>query len=228
MSSRRLLAVQALTEIGSAGALQALERGLEDTDREVRITAVRALSSKNYRPALARIEAAVKGKALRDADLKEKMAFFEGYGALCGDAGIPHLDSILNGKGFLGRREDAEIRACAAMALGRVRGPKAIEALKKAAAEKDIVVRNAVTRALRGGAQPGGPSLTPPVASGDAAAAPGDPSDGRVHSPRRPAAHLRDVRRAAVGEALPGRERGGPEGACRAHDPNERVDRQRG
>ena len=62
---------------------------------------------------------AVKGKAIRDADLREKMAFFEGYGALCGDAGIPHLDNILNGKGFLGRREDPEIRACAAMALGR-------------------------------------------------------------------------------------------------------------
>lgn len=146
---RRQLAVQALMEIGSAGALQALERGIDDADREVRITAVRALSSKNYRPALTRLEAAVKGKAIREADLKEKMAFFEGYGALCGDAGIPHLDSILNGKGFLGRREDPEIRACAAMALGRVRSPRAIEALKKALDEKDVVVRSAVNKAMR-------------------------------------------------------------------------------
>jgi hypothetical protein len=91
----------------------------------------------------------VKGKALRDADLREKMAFFEGFGALCGDAGIPHLDSILNGKGFLGRREDPELRACAAMALGRVRGPRAIEALKKASDEKDVVVRSAVNKAMR-------------------------------------------------------------------------------
>jgi HEAT repeat protein len=146
---RRQLAVQALMEIGSPGALQALERGIEDADREVRITAVRALSSKNYRPALARLESVVKGKAIRDADLKEKMAFFEGYGALCGDAGIPHLDNILNGKGFLGRREDPETRACAAMALGRVRSPRAIEALKKALDEKDVVVRSAVNRAMR-------------------------------------------------------------------------------
>jgi HEAT repeat protein len=146
---RRQLAVQALTDIGSAGALQALERALEDPDREVRITAVRALASKNYRPALPRLEAVVKGKALRDADLREKMAFFEGFGALCGDAGIPHLDSILNGKGFLGRREDPELRACAAMALGRVRGPRAIEALKKASDEKDVVVRSAVNKAMR-------------------------------------------------------------------------------
>lgn len=146
---RRQLAVAALMEIGSPGALQALERGIEDSDREVRITAVRALSSKNYRPALTRLEAVVKGKAIRDADLKEKMAFFEGYGALCGDAGIPHLDTILNGKGFLGRREDPETRACAAMALGRVRSPRAIEALKKALDEKDVVVRSAVNKAIR-------------------------------------------------------------------------------
>jgi hypothetical protein len=146
---RRQLAVQALMDVGSPGALQQIERGVEDEDREVRITAVRALSSKNYRPALARIETVLKGKALRDADLKEKMAFYEGYGALCGDAGIPHLDAILNGKGFLGRREDAETRACAAMALGRVRSPRAIEALKKALDEKDVVVRSAVNKAIR-------------------------------------------------------------------------------
>lgn len=147
---RRQIAVQALTEIASAGALQALERAIEDTDREVRITAVRALASKAYRPVLARLEAVVKGKAIRDADLTEKMAFFEGYGALCADGGVQHLDSILNGKGFLGRREDPEIRACAAMALGRVKTPKAIEALRKSSDEKEIVVRNAVNKALRG------------------------------------------------------------------------------
>jgi hypothetical protein len=148
--TRRQIAVQALTEIGSPGALQSLERMIEDTDREVRITAVRAFASRAYRPVLARLETVVKGKAMRDADLTEKMAFFESYGSLCGDNGVPHLDVMLNGKGFLGRKDDAEIRACAAIALGRVGTAKATETLRKAAAEKDIIVRNAVTRALRG------------------------------------------------------------------------------
>ena len=113
-----------------------------------------SLSPYPVAPVLPRLESAIKGKALRDADLTEKMAFFEGYGALCGDPGVVHLDAILNGKGFLGRREEAEIRACAAIALGRIASPKALDALRKAAAEKDIVVRNAVSRALRGsGAQ---------------------------------------------------------------------------
>jgi HEAT repeat protein len=148
--ARRLLAVQALTEIASPGALQALEKAIEDADRDVRITAVRAVTARNYRPALARLDAIVKGKAIRDADRTEKMAFFEGFGALCGDGGVSHLDSVLNGKGFLGRRDDPEIRACAAMALARVGTPKAIESLRKASVEKDIIVRSAVARALRG------------------------------------------------------------------------------
>lgn len=149
-AARRLIAVQALSEIGSPGALQALERAVDDADREVRVTALRALMSRAYRPVLGRLEAAVRGKAVRDADLTEKMVFFEAYGALCGDDGVPHLDGILNGKGFLGRREDSEIRACAAIALGRVGTSKAQEALRRASAEKDVVVRNAVSRALRG------------------------------------------------------------------------------
>jgi hypothetical protein len=153
---RRRLAVQALSGIGSAGAMQALERTIEDSDRDVRVTAVRAFKIYSYRPALTRLEAAVKGKPIREVDLTEKMAFFETYGSLCGDTGVPHLDAILNGKGFLGRRDDAEMRACAAIALGYVATTAAMTALRKAASEKDIVVRNAVNRALRG---PGGAEL---------------------------------------------------------------------
>lgn len=145
----RQLAVVGLTSIGSPGALQALEKGIEDSDREVRIGAVRALGAKAYRGVFGRLEAAVKGKALRDADLTERMAFFEAYGAMCGDGGVPYLDGILNGKGMFGRRADPELRACAAIALGRVGTRRAQEALQRAASEKDVVVRNAVNRALR-------------------------------------------------------------------------------
>ena len=39
--------------------------------------------------------------------------------------------------------------ACAAMALGKIRTPEAREILQLAAEDKDLVVRNAVSRALR-------------------------------------------------------------------------------
>jgi hypothetical protein len=148
----RQTAVKALTDIGSPGALQALEKSIEDSDRDVRIAAVRALGAKAYRGVFNRLDAAVKARNMRDADLTEKMAYFEAYGAMCGDAGVVYLDGLLNTKGMFGKREDSELRACAAMALGRIGTKKAQDSLRKSADEKDIVVRNAVTRALRGGA----------------------------------------------------------------------------
>ena len=149
-AERRLSAAQALAEIASPGAFQVLERALADSSREVRITAVRTLSSHSYRPMLAKLETAVKAPTLRDADLTEKMAFFEAYGALCGDGGIPYLDSLLNGRTMFGRRDDSELRACAAISLGRIGTENAFAALRRASSEKDVVVRNAVSRALRG------------------------------------------------------------------------------
>jgi hypothetical protein len=146
----RIAAVIALTEVGSPGAMQMLERALTDEDREVRTISVRALGARNARAALPRIEAAIKGKDLRESNLGEKMAFFEAYGLLAGDAGITLLDGILHAKGFMGKRDDSEFRACAAMALGKINSAKATESLNKAAGEKDVIVRNAVSRAIRG------------------------------------------------------------------------------
>jgi HEAT repeat protein len=150
-ASMRLAAVQALVEIGSPGAMQQLERGVEDADRDVRVASSRAIAARTHRAALPRIEALIKGKIVRDADLTEKMTHFEAYGALCGEAGIPLLDELLNGKSFFGRKEDTELRACAAMALGRVASPRALELLRQAQGEKEVLVRNAVNRALRAG-----------------------------------------------------------------------------
>jgi HEAT repeat protein len=64
---------------------------------------------------------------------------------------VATLDGMLHGKSLFGRREDAEMRACAAVALGRIASPRAQESLRRAVGEKDVVVRNAVNRALRGG-----------------------------------------------------------------------------
>ena len=147
----RVAAVQALGEIGSPGALQSLERALDDAERDVRVAAVRSLSARTYRPMLPKLEAMVKGRAMRDANLTEKMVVFEAYGAMCGDEGVAALDAMLHGKSLFGRREDSELRACAAVALGRVNTPRAQEVLRRASSEKDVIVRNAVNRALRGG-----------------------------------------------------------------------------
>jgi HEAT repeat protein len=146
----RVATVQALSEIASPAALQALERGLEDADREVRLASIRVVGANKSKSALTRIAEVVQGKSVRERDLTEKMAFFEAYGSLVGESGVSSLDGILNSGGFLKRKEDPQTRACAAMALGKIGTPSARQALERAAADKEALVRNAVNRALRG------------------------------------------------------------------------------
>jgi hypothetical protein len=149
-SEMRLAGVAALSDIGSPGALQVLERAILDDDRDIRIATVKVLGSRNHRGALKTIESQLRTRELRESTLAEKMAFFESYGAICGDDGVGFLSEILNTRRILGKREDGEVRACAAMALGKIGTDTAMKALQKALADKDAVVRNAVSRAVRG------------------------------------------------------------------------------
>jgi hypothetical protein len=146
----RLAAVQTLGLLGTPGAMTLLERALDDSDRQVRVAAVRAVGSRGYKGALKRIEAVVIGKSVKAMDLTEKMAFFEAYGAIAGANALKALSGILLQRGLLKMKEPPETRACAAMALGRIKTPEARELLQKAAEDKELVVRNAAARALRG------------------------------------------------------------------------------
>ena len=145
----KLAVVEALTAIASPTALRLLEQAIDDRDRDVRIAGIKFLVARGYRNALARVEAAVTTGKMRDADLTEKMAFFEAYGSLAGPRAVPVLEKMLVVKGLLSKKEDPETRACAAMALGKVRTPEARAVLERAAQDKEALVRNAVTRALR-------------------------------------------------------------------------------
>lgn len=150
-TARRLEATHALAAIASPGALQLLDHALEDTEREVRVAALRAVSVNKHSGALPKLLAALKRKEMRNADRSEKTALFDAFGAVCGEGGVSVLDGMLNGRSLLGPRETPEIRACAARALGIVATPSALASLKKASTASDAVVRNEVARALRGG-----------------------------------------------------------------------------
>jgi HEAT repeat protein len=130
--------------------MQQLERAIQDEHRDVRIAAVRVLGARGHRAALPRVEAVVLGRELKGGDLTEKMVFFEAYGLLSGPEAIRNLKPMLAPGGFMRKRQEPAIRACAAMALGKIRAPDAHAALEEAAAtEKDPLVRNAISKALR-------------------------------------------------------------------------------
>jgi len=145
----KMAVVEALTAIGTPSAMRLLENAVADSERDVRIAAVKYLAARGHRNAFPSVEGAVTGGKLKNADLTEKMVFFEAYGSLAGANGIPLLEKMLTPKGLLAKREDPETRACAAMALGKIRSPQARAVLERAAQDKEALVRNAVNRALR-------------------------------------------------------------------------------
>jgi len=147
--SVRLAAIEATVSLKASTAAGALEHTLNDPDREVRIAAARALGALKYRPAAETFAAIVRGKEIRAADISEKIAVFEAYGMIAEDRALGLLEGLLNGKGFLGKREPTEIRAAAALGLGKISGAASRAALQKASQDEDPVVRSNVGRALR-------------------------------------------------------------------------------
>jgi hypothetical protein len=140
--------VEALVRIRNSIALEGLMRALSDDDREVRLAAARGIASLRYQPARARLEELLDSRIVRDADLTEKIAFFEAYGAVATHESVKTLDRMLNGRRLFGK-ESPEMRACAAMALGRMGTPAARVSLQNAAGDTNAIVRNAVMKALR-------------------------------------------------------------------------------
>ena len=142
--------VPALDAVSTPQAMTALVKLLRDRDPDVRIASVKALSERGYRGALAAVEKAVLQKDL-NLDLTERRAFFEAYGILAGESGVPNLRGLLQGGRWGMGRSDSDTRACAAMALGLVGTQSARLILLKAVEDGDPVVRTMASRALQQG-----------------------------------------------------------------------------
>ncbi len=143
----RKVVVETAKAVPSSVLAAALQRTLGDEDRELRVATARALGEMKYAPAADQFRQIIEDRSFRDSDVTEKVVLFEAYGSLAGDAGVSFLDKVLNGKSLFGRRQPSEIRAGAALALGKIGTKAADQSLEKAAADGDPVVRSAVGRA---------------------------------------------------------------------------------
>jgi len=146
----RLASVEAAVKLAAPSSTAGLTALLSDSAYYVRLAASRGLAELNHVDATSALEQVVKGKEIRLAHLAEKIAFFESYAALGGGKAVEVLGGLLNRKGFFGRREPSEIRACAARALGKIGLPKARDALGASKNERDVLVRTAVREAIQG------------------------------------------------------------------------------
>lgn len=143
--------VDVLEVIGTSEAMQELEKAVDDPNRAIRLAAIRTLMGHGHDGVVPRIKAKVTDKEFRSTDLTEKKALLEAYGVLAGSRGVEVLALMLLPRGFLRRKEDPQVRACAAMGLGKIGTPEAAAVLRRVAADKDALVRNAVNQALRDG-----------------------------------------------------------------------------
>ena len=109
------------------------------------------MSARAHRPALARLEAAVKGKASAMPTSPRRWRSSRRTARSCGDAGVALLRRDAQWQGISRPARGPEIAPARRSRSAASARHAAIEALRKAGGEKDVVVRNAVTRALRGG-----------------------------------------------------------------------------
>ncbi len=151
----RMAVLEAARRVPTTPMMEAVEQLLVDPDQEFRVAAARILAEVGFAPATRTLAELLTGSLIREAELPEKLAFFEAYADLAGDDGVPLLGRILNHRGFLGRRDPPESRACAALALGRIGTVSALTATERAQDDGEAVVRTAVRRALDGGRNDG-------------------------------------------------------------------------
>ena len=146
----RLAAIEAAISLKESMAANVLQQMLADPAVDIRIAAARGLGELAHRPAASTLAEILQGKEIRNADVSEKVAFFEAFGMLAEDDGVALLGGLLNKKRFLGKREPSAIRAAAALGLGKAGSQAARDALDKASDDDDALVRSSVHRAMRG------------------------------------------------------------------------------
>jgi HEAT repeat protein len=145
----RRAVVESAVELPSPDLAEPLEKTLFHPDRTLRVGAAKALGRTGHRPSAQALKEALASPELREADVAEKVAFFDAYGRLAGEGGVAYLSKLLHGRGLFGYREGSEERAGAARALGRIGTPSALDALTRASSDGDPLVRSAVGSALR-------------------------------------------------------------------------------
>ncbi len=148
--------LEAARRIPATVLAEALEGHLDGDRRDLRMGAARVLADIHYTPARATLQRIIEGRDIRGTDLSEQMAMFSAFADLGKDDAVPVLDRILNHRSLLGRREPPELRACAALALGRIGGIRALNAVRRSEGDDEPAVRTAVRRALSGGAETNG------------------------------------------------------------------------
>ncbi|MCL7973223.1 MAG: HEAT repeat domain-containing protein [marine benthic group bacterium] len=145
----RLGALEALASLESQAGIRALFEALDDTDREIRVSAIDAIERIRPPGAEAELRRRVDAGSLARLDDTERMHFLKGCVAVCGDSIVSQLSKVLNGRRWWGGRHPVALRAGAARALGLAGSSEARRALERSSQDRAPAVASAVRAAVR-------------------------------------------------------------------------------
>jgi len=137
-------------QLGADQGGEPLLGALGDTDTSVRQAAIAALGRLKVKaavPPLRQLAEAHPGTR----DLEEQKKAIAALGAIGDPQALPTLIGLLHRRRWLSRRRTEELRIAAAYALGVLRMPEAMEALRAAARSAPGALKQACEAALRGG-----------------------------------------------------------------------------
>ena len=142
-------AVRVVVVSGGRDGAHTLRRALADPSADVRIAALWGLGTWRVAELCSDLEARLQDKALLEISDAERMAIFEAYARIGGEAAVPLLARFLTGRAPLGRRWPSELRVCAARVLPLTESRAGKAALIKASRDDDDAVRRVAQRALQ-------------------------------------------------------------------------------
>ncbi|KPJ59375.1 MAG: hypothetical protein AMJ46_11610 [Latescibacteria bacterium DG_63] len=141
--------VHCLSEIGGQEANILLCRCLQDSEKSIRMLAVRKLSREREELGASAIADSIKEKSFRKRSTDEKREFFDALGRSASDDLIPSLEEFITKRSLFHGPEADEMRRFAAMALARIGTEKAIGLLEKTAQSGNSKARKYCTEALK-------------------------------------------------------------------------------
>lgn len=145
----RLAGLEYLRVTRSAHGLAEGLACLDDPDVEVRCSAARLMARLNYVLAAEPLRETIVHRRFRKASEAEFRAFVDAYATLAGAKATAALEELLWGRDFWWhRRRPTALRAAAAKALATVGGRRALKVCRKAARDRDPVVRAVAQRSL--------------------------------------------------------------------------------
>jgi len=134
-----------LARLGTARAIQAVEKMATDTVSEVRVHAVQGLGTVKSPRAVSALARALD----RETDPEVQTVILAALGRQATDEAIARLTKAAEPEGRLFKRKPTALRLSAVQALAEANTPAALAALRRFADDKEREVRQAAVRALR-------------------------------------------------------------------------------